>query len=246
MLFLLSGEGSSDMGSCSDGSSSCRFVGSFVPGPMALFVCSVAKLCLGDDPEKRLSYVSEKGLAEEAREMKSFLRRAGDSDGALYFRKNAAALGRIALKKEGEEKTEVVAVLFRDCDGTRSASPGLWESKRQSVLNGFAAAGFSRGVAMIPKPKSEAWILCAVRGASKEPYRDCGKLEGELSGNDRSRRSPKVKLEEALRVRSGRETLVDLVRDGTVDPSKIDMPSFNAFRADLEAVLRKILSSQGQ
>ena len=215
---------------------------------MALFVCSVAKPCLGYDLEEcqALSYVSEKGLAEEAREMKSFLRRAGDSDGALYFRKNAAALGRIALKKEGEEKTEVVAVLFRDCDGTRSASPGLWESKRQSVLNGFAAAGFSRGVAMIPKPKSEAWILCAVRGASKEPYRDCGKLEEELSGNDRSRRSPKVELEEALGVRPGRETLVDLVRDGTVDPSKIDMPSFNAFRADLEAVLRKFLPSRGQ
>ncbi|QVL36828.1 hypothetical protein [Aminirod propionatiphilus] len=215
---------------------------------MALFVSFVARSCLGYDPEdyQALSYVSEKGLTEEAREMKSFLRRAGDSDGALYFRKNAAALGRIALKKEREEKTEVVAVLFRDCDGTRSASPGLWESKRQSVLNGFAAAGFSRGVAMIPKPKSEAWILCAVRGASNEPYQDCGRLEEELSGNDRSCRSPKVKLEEALGVSPGREALVELVRDGTVDPLKIKMPSFNAFRADLEEVLRKVLPSQGQ
>jgi len=44
-----------------------------------------------------------------------------------------------------------------------------------------------RGVAMIPKPKSEAWLLCALKN---KPYESCEKLE-DRSGNDDSPNSLK-------------------------------------------------------
>ncbi len=58
----------------------------------------------------------------------------------------------------------VIAVLFRDSDGTASSGRGLWEDKRKSIEDGFGEAGFDYGVPMIPKPKSEAWLLCAFHG----------------------------------------------------------------------------------
>ena len=45
------------------------------------------------------------------------------------------------------------------------------------MLDGFAEENFSRGVPMIPKPKSEAWIICALRS---NPYEGCESLESAL------------------------------------------------------------------
>jgi len=56
---------------------------------------------------------------------------------------------------------------------------------------GFKIEKFDRGVAMIPKPKSEAWLLCALRNKA---YENCQKLE-DRSGNDDSPNSLKKELD---------------------------------------------------
>ncbi|MDR0609869.1 MAG: hypothetical protein LBG58_07150, partial [Planctomycetaceae bacterium] len=52
-----------------------------------------------------------------------------------------------------------VAILFRDSNTTDKKE---WNDKITSMLNGFIAEDFHYGVPMLPKPVSEAWILCAI------------------------------------------------------------------------------------
>jgi hypothetical protein len=101
------------------------------------------------------------------------------------------------------------------------------------MLEGFAEEGFVRGVPMIPRSKSEAWLICALQANA---YQGCEALE-DRSGNDRSPHSLKAELETILGGPASRETLRALVSDRAVDFDKIQMPSFSAFRGRLEAVL---------
>jgi hypothetical protein len=149
-----------------------------------------------------------------------------------YFFNNARVLARIAKERERERKDDVVAVLFRDAD-TATAGRGAWPEKRQSMLDGFTEEGFVRGVPVIPKPTSEAWLLCALR---RNPYQGCAALE-DRSGNPHSPHSLKGELETRLGHQPTREGLCELVANGKIDHRRIDMPSFDAFRDRLEAVL---------
>ncbi|MCF4114925.1 MULTISPECIES: hypothetical protein [Dethiosulfovibrio] len=240
MLFLLSGEGPSDMGSCSSGE---RFCGlgkdDFRPGPMALFVDKLADIILNYSPLETyiMAYVSEKGLGDlKEKGRKIFLSGSKAGKGNAYFRKNAFLLGRYALEMKEDQGQSVVAILFRDCDGTRSSPRSEWDDKRKSIVSGFKLAGLRTGVAMVPKTKSECWLLCAVQEG--QSYRDCARFE-ELSGNDSSEKgAPKKVLREALGEEGTSELLNDLIRNGTIDPIRIDMPSFNAFKEDFEEAIR--------
>lgn len=240
MLFLLSGEGPSDMGSCSSGENFCDLEnGGFRPGPMALFVDKLADVILNYSPLENciMAYVSEKGLGglKEKNGKKMSLAGLKIGKGNVYFLKNAFLLGTYALEKKDQDQS-VVAILFRDCDGTRSSSRSEWDEKRKSIVCGFERAGLSTGVAMVPKTKSECWLLCAVQKG--QHYRDCARFE-ELSGNDSSEKwAPKKVLQEALGEEVTSELLRDLIHNGTIDPTRIDMPSFNAFREDLEEAIR--------
>jgi hypothetical protein len=150
-----------------------------------------------------------------------------------YFYRNARALALCAKDKEAELHDEVIAVLFRDSDGTASADRGLWQYKWKSIIQGFSDERFERGVPMIPKPKSEAWIICSVKN---NPYQACGALESR-SGNDKSPNSLKAELVEILDGRPSRKQLCETVNNGTIDSNRIDMPSFLAFKQALLAWL---------
>lgn len=213
---------------------------SFLVGPMAVIVDQVV--------EKRHSYslldtgccgfVSESSLGRRAKSLstsKKGIRLPGAKQAkeTRYYFNNARALSRIALETEKTQSDEVVAILFRDSDGSASAGRGLWEEKRESMMHGFSEEGFPKGVPMIPKPKSEAWVLCAVK---KKPYQGCEALEDE-SGNDASPKSLKKQLTAALGASPDRQGLCDMLRDRTIDIDRIVMPSFAAFRERLEQVL---------
>ncbi len=86
---------------------------------------------------------------------------------------------------------------------------------------------------MIPKPKSEAWIICALK---TNPYLGCDALE-DRSGNDDSPDSLKGELGELLGRPVTRELLLSKIEDGTIDCLRITMPSFIAFRSRLEEVM---------
>jgi hypothetical protein len=172
--------------------------------------------------------------AAELKATKKSLRLPGKKQAkeTRYFFNNARVLSRIARDKQSELGDDVVAVLFRDSDGTASAGRGEWKHKRESMLDGFAEEGFHRGVPMIPKPKSEAWLICALK---PNPYQGCEALE-HRSGNDKSPNSLKNELA-TLVAEPSPQNLCELVRNRTVNIEQIKMPSFAAFRTRLEEVI---------
>jgi hypothetical protein len=239
MYFLFSGEGSTDFGVCANSQNICEG-NDYQYGPMAIFVDQIVKekhkYSLLESAQ--YGFVSKQMLVESASELKS-IKKSPRLPGKKkaketgYFYSNARALAFCAKEKETELKDDVVAILFRDSDGTASAERGLWENKRESMIQGFQDEEFLRGVPMIPKPKSEAWILCALKN---NPYQRCELLENR-SGNDDSPNSLKKELEKQCEKFLSREELCEMVRDYSIDIKKIKMPSFEAFQTRLKEVL---------
>jgi hypothetical protein len=102
--------------------------------------------------------------------------------------------------------------------------------KVESMRRGFASQEYLTGVPMVPNPKSEAWMICALRNPL---YTNCASLEDQ-SGNDNSPNS----LKDQLKALCGgshpsAETQANWVKNGKVDPGRIDMPSFSVFKQDL-------------
>ena len=149
--------------------------------------------------------------------------------GYLIHSKRAAVLGELA-QQAGLPTEAQLAIYFHDTDGTRS-EPHDPHDLVQAVNEGFRASGFAgQGIAMIPQPTSEAWLICACK---PDAYQHCALLETQLSGNDRSlERAPKQVLGQHLgKPDYHRGDLWPVVED--IDLDRLDMPTFNQFRTDL-------------
>lgn len=242
MYFLLSGEGPTDLGTSTENQPAKSSDDSRV-GPMALLIDQIVERTHDYQPLESncVEVLPKSALAKQKTRKKS---RSAGSFGlpgkktpkeTRYFYNNAKTLARIALKRKKALKDDVVAVLFRDADGTASSSRGQRDDKRDSIIEGFKSESFDRGVAMVPKPKSEAWILCAMRNAK---YKNCQSLENE-SGNDNSPYSLKKQLAD---LNQGdlpdRDVLCQWVLEGKIDAEKISMPSFDQFKSDLHEKMR--------
>ena len=103
------------------------------------------------------------------------------------------------------------------------------------MIAGFQAEAFEFGVPMIPKPKSEAWLLCAVKA---NPYQHCNLLESE-SGNDRGMNPLKDQLGVALAAENSTQQINQRVISGEIDAQRIDMDSFNEFKNALRDAVHK-------
>jgi hypothetical protein len=234
MLFLLSGEGASDIGATIRGNDGEEV---FDPGPLALIIDSMVEQHLNFSPLS-LGYVRHFPRPKLAAMAKSMTPRpavvipgAKRPAGNAGDYRQAFALATLAKNIESQEQDAVVAVLFKDSDGTRSDDAKRWDYLVQAIEAAFHAAGYARGVAMIAKPKQEAWFMCALK---RDPYQNCFNLEDE-SGNDNSPSSLKDKVEEALGRVGDKAALVDWIQTGGFDHGRIDMPSFNRFRGALFA-----------
>lgn len=240
MYLLFSGEGKGDMGRCSNHQPMCT-VPDYQPGPMAHMVDKLVEQFLGYDYShidcERVTFVSEQHLKNNKQPTrKKAMAFKGKKRPAetQYFFENARVLASIAKTLSAELGDKVVAVLFRDADGTASAGRGQWEDKVNSMVNGFTAEEYQHlGVPMMPKPKSEAWLLCAV---TNTPYQNCEQLE-QVSGNDNAPNPLKDQLLAALAGDSSVQRHNDLLNDGTIDVTRIDMPSFNSFKEKLQAAV---------
>lgn len=241
MKILLSGEGPTDLGVCHNAQGRCE--GSdFKQGPMTQVLIQLLEPLLGysltDYPDS-FSYVSETALCAQTKAIPTRLQPArGKKKGVetSYFYGNAMTLGRMAVDLAAQVEGAVVAVFFRDSDGTRSSHASRWQDQWQSICDGFKHSGFEFGVPMLPKPKSEAWLLCA---AGVNPGGDCVSLE-ELSGNDRAPGSAKSQLDTVLGHHHAADELCDWLSEHPVDVARISaMPSFYAFhQALIDAVHR--------
>lgn len=247
MYLVLSGEGKTDIGHCNNQASSCE-CDDFNPRAMTIIIDQIIDQwfynnrnyelsCLSN---KQVTYISENHLQSIRlpKEKKMSLSGKKSPKETKYFYENARSLASFAKEKQEKldssgNRTQVIAVLFRDADGTASSKRGEYQFKRESMKKGFEKEGFFHGVAMIPKPKSEAWLLCATKD---DPYIGCSRLEN-ASGNDNSPDPLKKQLDDAMSNYPSGATIEDLLIDKKIDINKIDMPSFNEFKNELERIL---------
>ena len=227
MHLLLSGEGSSDLGLF------CQHNNQFIAGSMYYIVDKLIEqkldLSYYDYKDDWITFIPKVELVKRSKKMSPYTSKK-DGKGTGLFVVNAVALAQIAKEKSRELDEEVVAILFRDSDGTTSDSRNLWKNKLKSINRGFQIENFSQGVAMVPKPKSEAWLICALKNT---PYQNCAKLENR-SGNDKS---PDNLKDELKSFGISNEEMNTMIQDGRIDFAKIDMPSFINFRNRLNELL---------
>jgi hypothetical protein len=243
MILMLSGEGKTDMGQIVPTDKGMRFS----PGPMAWIVDRLAAKRLYFSPleayesgNDTVRFVDETELGKSGkRSSTTFLPGIKYGKATAYYTRNAQTLGLRASILQQEQKEPVVAVLFRDTDKTNSADKDIWKIKVDSIKRGFDLVDFPHGVPMVPLPKSEAWLICALKN---DPYKRCELLE-DAPGNDDSPNSLKMRLEKLVGHNPTAEEQAEWVSTGKVDPGRIDMPSFNAFREDLNNVLTASMAS---
>ncbi|MEX5510792.1 hypothetical protein [Pseudomonas paralactis] len=185
------------------------------------------------------AYLTQRLAAKKSERRGFFLagRKHGAETGLFYF--NAWMLGEISKELEAAEGDIAIAILFRDSDGTNSSPSDIWSQKKTSIKEGFKRAEFTRGVPMVPRPKSESWFICA---AKENPYEHCAELE-ELSGNDKSPNAAKKMLSAILEGEATNERLLTWLEDNGIDCRKlaIEMPSFSKFYERLVNVLQDTL-----
>lgn len=247
MIVVLSGEGKSDLGYCNNNQGECR-APEFVPGRMTSLADRIMEdrlrySMLEDSPAQYFFIGKSQLQVLEAR------RKARHSQVSLTGKKrqqetgsfvvNAWILGVEALRIEAELGEATIAILFRDCDGTRAAPNGLWEGKWDAMIGGFLRAQLGdRGVPMLPKPKSESWLLCAAKAA---PYQHCDRLES-MSGNDDSPNSVKDALETAQGAKLSAAQQAAWLDEHGYDHVAVasQMPSFNRFKQRLNQALSAV------
>ncbi|HEJ0351034.1 hypothetical protein [Serratia marcescens] len=246
MIVVLSGEGPSDLGSCVNGQGEC-LINDFNHGPMTYFIDKELETLLGfsllEITPDRYIFVSKSELIRltsakrQNRASMSLLGKKRPEIETGYFYLNALILGNRAAELAIEhEDPAVIAVLFRDSDGTRSADLSLWQDKVNSIRHGFDISAIGeRGVAMVPKPKSESWMLCVLR----DGYEHCARLE-DLSGNDNVPDSAKRQLEEALGSNASTSEQIHHLEQSGIDTARLaaQMPSYEAFQLSLTAAYR--------
>lgn len=235
MILLLSGEGKTDMGQNVPSATGVHFQ----PGPMAWIVDRLLENHpavnysllgvheLGGEP---VLFVDEKEISQRGRPGPRLLRGIKYGKETALFTRNAQVLGLIAKEVQKEKNGAVVAVLFRDTDKTNAAPSNEWKEKFTSIKRGFGLVDFPQGVPMVPLPKSEAWLICALK---EDPYQRCNCLE-DAPGNDNSPNALKAVLERLVGRSPSAEEQVEWVKNGTVDPERIEMPSFMNFKAELQ------------
>jgi hypothetical protein len=236
MRLLLSGEGPSDLGQCIYPLALCDGE-DFQHGPMTRLLLSLLSMQANIQPA--ISYISKAELVAATKQQKPnrMNRIRGKKTGAetRYFYDNAKSLGMKAKQLAEDLKDVVIAIFFRDVDGTNS-HPGRWADKVKSVQEGFLAAAFELGVPMLPTPKSEAWLLCIATGQAGN---SCKNLE-ELPGNDRSPNNAKAKLDDALGEHFNADQLADWVANQPIHFDRLrTMPSFASFEESLTAAIRQ-------
>jgi hypothetical protein len=224
---VLSGEGNSDLGLF------CEFNNEFIAGSMYYIVDKIIEekydMSYYDFKDSMITFIPKIELTKLTKKIPPFTGKKGLKNTA-YFTNNAIALAKIAKDKSKELNDDVIAILFRDSDGTNSTINNMWEEKLKSIKNGFEIEKFDRGVAMIPKPKLEAWLLCALKD---KPYQNCIELESR-SGNDSSPNNLKSELS---KLDISNSEINKMIKDGQIDISQIDMPSFLYFRDRLNSLL---------
>ena len=225
MHLVLSGEGNSDIGKLSYQNES------FEPAPMYFLIDKILGQKLNysffELTPDLITFIPKPMLMKKCKSMKSFVSKNKKQETTLFY-KNAKGLSQIAKEVSKTKKDDdALVILFRDSDIHSH------KEKVQSIENGFEEENIN-GIGMIPKPKSEAWLICALKD---RPYESCEKLE-DRSGNDDSPNNLKDELSEILESKNKTYyDINDMIINNEIDIEKIDIPSFKYFKNRLENIL---------
>ncbi|MFJ5400656.1 hypothetical protein [Pectobacterium sp. CHL-2024] len=243
MIIVLSGEGPSDLGTCVNRQGECS-IPDFQYGPMMMLVdkeieknhhYSPLEVYNGNYVFISKTKLTELMRAKSARKVALRGKKQPDAERGFFF-DNAWMLGEETLRHSNEREDTAIAVLFRDCDGNNQSGLELWCAKIESVRQGFMRSGLGeRGIAMIPRPKSEAWMLCAIQN----DYQHCARLEDTLPGNDDAPNSAKMQLDEAMAHASGSQDQVNWIWEHNFDVAALadEMESYREFSQGLKRAL---------
>ena len=237
---VVTGEGPTDMGICKRQLPVCTY-DDYEIGPVMLLLNKLLEQHLPPwnteqldftHPEKYVIFIYRDWFNNQMKTNRLIRPSKKVFKGFVEHAQRAAQLARYAKNNECQ-----IAAYFHDTDGTRSQSNNR-EFLINAIKEGFRAMDFSDyGVPVVPKPKSEAWFLCAFKA---NPYQHCNSLENELSGNDCSpEKSPKVLLAQAL----GTDCCSrDLLCENAccIEINKLDMPSFNEVRENMKRAIAAI------
>jgi|TARA_B110000240_G_scaffold159780_1_gene178246 hypothetical protein len=186
------------------------------------------------------SYVSHGYLSRRSKEL-------AKGNKKFRFAGKDMPKGFTGLTKQSTELAKLATALgcqmafyFHDTDGNnqdKSSVSRLQEKMVNAAKQGFVSGGFENCIAMVPKPTSEAWLICSCKDNA---YDACGNLERTLSGNDDSppEQSPKLVLENIIGAAYTDPILHQKIEE--LDIGRMDMPSFNQFRDDMKQAIRNI------
>lgn len=240
---IVSGEGRTDIGGSHSGQAISTGA-DFEKGPMYILIERMLHRFMPDwnveyweTNPPNISYVSHGLLGRNAK-----LRAKGNgkftfASKSLNKEHNGKHKHARELAVTAKELECQLAVYFIDTDGRNEDKTEHSQLHRKIVeaLNlGFEKGEFAGGVAMVPKPTSEAWLICHCQNL---PYSNCNSLEIRLSGNDNcpDEQSPKKELERFIG--AGYDDAVVFDKVAELDIEQLDMPSFNRFKQDLKSVI---------
>jgi hypothetical protein len=130
------------------------------------------------------------------------------------------------------------AVYFHDADRTGSTPLGQAQRIELAINTGFAAANCRAGIPMVPNPRSEAWLLAYFQKNLQRQtmYNKAERFE-DLPGNDKSPKSAKKLLAEALGCAEPDIYGIVMEKINEIDWARVSMPSFNRFKCRFEKLL---------
>lgn len=170
MILFVSGEGATDLGKREWDER--REQEELLWGPMGFLLEHCVRKIKGRSWENdHFEFVDKRELILKVKKGAMAIPSPQRPAGTLYFQEHARRLGeyaRVWMREQGREKEDSIAILFRDADGNSENKRVIWQKKRDSIVQGFHLSGFQRGVPMIPKPSSEAWLLALFADSLKQ------------------------------------------------------------------------------
>ena len=229
MKCILLGEGETDLGVKGYAKEPC-----FKKGPMTLVIDFLAK-------ERNVLSINykfltrgdvERGLKDSKRKISPRPKDVDSKERSIYL--SAWYIGGKAVSERQD-----AAIYFHDPDRTKSEPRDRYARIEKAMNRGFDMVGFDKGIPMVPVPRSEAWLLAYFqKGIEKQcAYNKAEWFEG-LPASDKSPKSAKKELQKAVGARNESETYSKVMEEfKNIDWKRVDMPSYNRFRARLEFVL---------
>ena len=163
-FFLIMGEGKTDLGNKIPGKSGWELN----PGPVYFFIDTVFEEIFKFSPyltgeiENHFKLMTKSELKDYSNNIKNSQPRSiklpgHKAKGMTIHGFKSRCLALKAKEISASEQVEIIPIYYTDADTIDNAT---FTEKLKDISTGFQCVNGSKGIAMVPKPTSESWILC--------------------------------------------------------------------------------------